>query len=411
VGEYWYDGDGKRVKKWAYFPNTNETEITIFVYDAAGKQIAEYSTNVAAIEQAEVAYLTNDHLGSPRINTDRDGNVTSRHDYYPFGEEILTAERTTHPNYTPDSVRKQFTGYERDGETGLDFAQARFFNSSMGRFSSPDLFSNDTINSDPQSWNLYVYARNNPLNVVDPTGTKAEIHYSYDKKTNTVTITVKASFSVYGAKGQNVSKADRAEYAKMLKEGIERSLKQEFTDTNGRTYKMSGEITVREDDNERAAKKSGADNIVELGYDNLIGPSGNDAGIAFGVPKESFDRMAISISPGVRADGLGAANYGETFAHEFLAHLMYGRHNGDKSEFESLFADDGGNGRFFQSDFKRLFREHDPFPPPGPGSKPRPNGPAFSNILSTTGSGIERRRAESPQSSAKGVYQWVKRQK
>jgi hypothetical protein len=123
VAQYFYDGDGKRVKK--VVPGTGE--VTIFVYDASGKLIEEYSTNVAALGDAEVAYLTNDHIGSPRINTDRDGDVISRHDYHPFGEEISTAERSLHPQYTPDTVRKQFTGYERDGETDLDFAQARYY--------------------------------------------------------------------------------------------------------------------------------------------------------------------------------------------------------------------------------------------------------------------------------------------
>ncbi len=40
----------------------------------------------------------------------------------------------------------------------------------LGRFTSPDNFSNDTHTSDPQSWNLYVYVRNNPYKYVDPTG-------------------------------------------------------------------------------------------------------------------------------------------------------------------------------------------------------------------------------------------------
>ncbi len=86
LGQYSYDGDGKRVKKVA------GDEVTIFVYDASGKSIAEYSTIVASVEDAKVAYLTSDHLGSPRINTDRDGNVVERHDYHPFGEEIATAQ-------------------------------------------------------------------------------------------------------------------------------------------------------------------------------------------------------------------------------------------------------------------------------------------------------------------------------
>ena len=64
------------------------------------------------------------------------------------------------------------TSYERDNETNLDFAQARYFNSGFGRFSSPDNFVNDTHVSDPQSWNLYVYVRNNPLTLTDPSGEK-----------------------------------------------------------------------------------------------------------------------------------------------------------------------------------------------------------------------------------------------
>lgn len=171
-------------------PGTGET--TIFVYDATGKQIAEYSTIVEASSTAKVNYLTNDHLGSPRINTDRDGNVTARHDYHPFGEEIATSQRTIGLGYADDTVRKQFTGYERDIEINLDFAQARYFGSSLGRFTSPDPYkivaevqnekdeekARAMLNryiSQPQQWNQYVYAVNNPLKYVDPSGETVEL--------------------------------------------------------------------------------------------------------------------------------------------------------------------------------------------------------------------------------------------
>ena len=166
VGQYWYDGDGKRVKK--YVPSSGET--TVFVYDAGGKLVAEYSTIVYPASTAKVAYVTNDHLGSPRINTDANGLVTSRHDYHPFGEEILTTQRTTALNYAADTVRKQFTTYERDGETGLDFAQARYDSSSLGRFTSPDPLMASAKRINPQTFNRYSYVTNNPLNLVDPLG-------------------------------------------------------------------------------------------------------------------------------------------------------------------------------------------------------------------------------------------------
>ena len=173
LGQYWYDGDGKRVKK--YVPGTGET--TVFVYDAAGKQIAEYSTIVAGASTAKVNYLTDDHLGSPRINTDQNGAVIARHDYHPFGEEVDgTGGRTMGLNYGDDSVRKEFTGYERDNEIDLDFAQARYYAVTIGRFSSADpLYFTENRLTDPQTQNLYVYVRNSPLIAVDPSGLDVKV--------------------------------------------------------------------------------------------------------------------------------------------------------------------------------------------------------------------------------------------
>jgi RHS repeat-associated protein len=164
IGEYWYDGDGKRVRK--HVPATGE--VTVFVYDAAGKLIAEYSTIVESTNDSKVAYLTNDHLGSPRFNTDTNGAITSRHDYHPFGEETATSQRTTGLGYIDDTVRKQFTGYERDNESELNYAINRYQSASHGRFTSPDPLGG--IASNPQTLNKYVYVINNPLNYVDPLG-------------------------------------------------------------------------------------------------------------------------------------------------------------------------------------------------------------------------------------------------
>ncbi len=66
---------------------------------------------------------------------------------------------------------RQFTGKERDTESGLDYFGARYYGSALGRFSSPDpagIFVADLSN--PQSWNLYGYVWNNPLGNLDPTG-------------------------------------------------------------------------------------------------------------------------------------------------------------------------------------------------------------------------------------------------
>jgi RHS repeat-associated protein len=168
IGQYWYDCDRKRVKKIA------GNEVTIFVYDAAGKLVAEYSTQISQTPQ--VSYLTNDHLGSQRIITDKDGKVFSRRDFLPFGEELNsthTPQRNINLNYGQDAIRQKFTSYERDNETDLDFAQARMYGSKLGRFTAVDPGPFDPLN--PQVMNRYVYTINNPLKYMDPDGRKIRL--------------------------------------------------------------------------------------------------------------------------------------------------------------------------------------------------------------------------------------------
>ncbi|NJM53115.1 MAG: RHS repeat-associated core domain-containing protein [Blastocatellia bacterium] len=159
IGQYLYDGDGKRVKKLA----ANDT--TIFVYDAGGKLASEYTVSASQSQAPQTSYLTNDTLGSPRVTTDSSGNVVSRRDFRPYGEEIARV------NQGQDSIREKFATYERDNETELDFAQARMYSSKLGRFTTVDPI-NLTADrlSDPQQLNLYVYVRNNPMVFVDPNG-------------------------------------------------------------------------------------------------------------------------------------------------------------------------------------------------------------------------------------------------
>jgi RHS repeat-associated protein len=167
-------------------------EATRFAYGVGGQLLAEYDAATGALRKqnaygpggllasvvpnalagAGTRYVTADHLGSPRAVTNSAGAVVARHDYKPFGEEVAagTGGRTAAQGYVADNVRQKFTGYERDGETGLDFAQARYYASAQGRFTSVDPFRGSGIQSSPQSWNRYTYCLNNPLYYVDPSG-------------------------------------------------------------------------------------------------------------------------------------------------------------------------------------------------------------------------------------------------
>ena len=182
---YFYDGDGRRVKKIVGGPTTITT---VFVYDVAGKLIAEYSDQQQST--SGTTYLTSDHLGTPRVTSRADQSISGRHDYQPFGEEIGSAVggRQSIPGYSGnDGLRQKFTQYERDNETGLDFAQARYYANAQGRFTSADPYviffdmkrgrnARERMRlllgyiSQPQNWNRYTYSLNDPVNLIDPTG-------------------------------------------------------------------------------------------------------------------------------------------------------------------------------------------------------------------------------------------------
>ena len=107
----------------------------------------------------KVLRLHTDHLGSVRAITNSSGALVSVHNYFPFGGEISPMfSHNTH----------QYTGHERDRETGLDYMLARYYGDSLPRFLSPDPIGGSP--GRPQSWNRYAYVLGNPIKLVDPSG-------------------------------------------------------------------------------------------------------------------------------------------------------------------------------------------------------------------------------------------------
>jgi RHS repeat-associated protein len=109
-----------------------------------------------------------DNVGSTELVTDSIGDVLNESLFFPYGVERVISQNDTGNNY-------KFSGKERDPETGLDDFGARYYESALGRFMTPD-WDGKPITvpyakfGDPQTLNLYSYVENGPLNRVDADG-------------------------------------------------------------------------------------------------------------------------------------------------------------------------------------------------------------------------------------------------
>lgn len=120
-------------------------------------------------------YHLTDHLGSATLDVDRFGNILSLKGYYPYG-----TERVSVTDVSGYHNRYSFGNKELDAESGLSYFENRYYSSPVGRFTQRDPVFRELgrtkraseLLSDPQQWNSYSYARNNPVMFTDPTGEK-----------------------------------------------------------------------------------------------------------------------------------------------------------------------------------------------------------------------------------------------
>ena len=165
---------------------------TGYLYDESGHVIAEmhgttWNNGYIYLNGTLVAEYTGGTSGTTEfVHTDQtkfDRDVVSILAVPESNVMIISRLANSFPTAcgnTLDTTHK-FTGQERDGETGNDYFMARHYGSHTGRFLTPDPLGNAAADvTNPQTWNQYAYTTNNPLALIDPTGTDPNGICDYD---------------------------------------------------------------------------------------------------------------------------------------------------------------------------------------------------------------------------------------
>ena len=163
MSTYVYDGDGKRASK------TVGSTTTSYVYDPSKalpdvltdgtlKYVYGLSLAYAVDSAGNVQVYHADGLGSVRAITDGTGTLTQTYQTDPFGVPTQVQGTSTQPF--------QFAGQQQDAESSFYYLRARYYDPTTGRFVERDPSPCQRTSAN----NLYVYSRDNPTNLTDPSG-------------------------------------------------------------------------------------------------------------------------------------------------------------------------------------------------------------------------------------------------
>lgn len=151
---YVYDQSNQRV--WKQTPSRT----MVYFYSVDGTVLATYgngSNSDYNVYFAGKQIWEEGSAGGRSVWPDRLGSLAA---HFPYGDEPSTT--------TQDRVK--FATYYRDSTSTLDYARNRYYSRAIGRFTTPDPYGGSAKPGNPQSWNRYAYAGNDPVNFNDPGG-------------------------------------------------------------------------------------------------------------------------------------------------------------------------------------------------------------------------------------------------
>jgi RHS repeat-associated protein len=163
-----YDPFGHRIKK------VSSAGTSIYAYEgdnlieeanASGAVVARYAQGpnidepLAMLRGGATSFYHADGLGSVTSMSNSAGAIAQTYTFDSFGKLTVSSGSLTNAF--------RYTGREFDTETSLYFYRARYFDPNVGRFISEDHHAISMLGEWPA---LYVYVKNDPINLIDPLG-------------------------------------------------------------------------------------------------------------------------------------------------------------------------------------------------------------------------------------------------
>lgn len=233
-------------------------------------------TDNTSIDKAVSRYQLGNHLGSVSLELDKEAEVISYEEYFPYGS---TAYQARDKSITSVAKRYRYTGKERDEESGLYYYGARYYASWLGRWCSCDVVENI---------NRYEYGSNNPVRFTDPDGKdildtiKNVALFNYETTRDLVTLPMKIGAAVAIGSIEDHKKAASA------------LVKGEVMEAVGYASGVNRYIAKPLSDKITHYKKGGADNLETAGL--IVGDVSGMNTFAEGVTGETIDAKALSIT-------------------------------------------------------------------------------------------------------------------
>jgi RHS repeat-associated protein len=152
--EFVWDIFGRRVSNWAAYSHS-------FVESNAYTDWGP----IAARGGGATEFEHQNWLGTERLRTSYNGAVV-----------ISIASLPWADGHTPsgdNGDQHDFAQMDRDLEDNTEHAQYRQYSTNLGRWLGPDQYTGSYDFTNPQSFNRYAYALNDPVNMLDPSGLRA----------------------------------------------------------------------------------------------------------------------------------------------------------------------------------------------------------------------------------------------